>query len=468
MKKAVPLLLCVLLLLPGALCALAGSGVTYYIDSVSGSDSNSGLTEGSALASASPLYGKTFSAGDSILFRRGGSYDLEFALLGSGTEDEPINIGAYGDESSALPLLTTSGTGCVLTLHDVSYWTVSDLDITAPDGTGVLVDFAQTVVTGITLKGLSIHNVRDTASKTYLAQKNAPLRLQGKAETDGACLDGVTVDGCEVYDSGYGINLSGNSENTAEKPRNRNVTIENCHIHDTIDDGLLMMDTSGLEVNNCAVIRCSMSTLYYTAPCWFTRADHAVMENCEVAGSENWMDGMSVDFDDNTSNATVQYLYSHDNVHFFWSCLWTTDQHDNTIRYCLSVNDDETDNGASRSGTYLSKGFMFYNNTIINSKQIKFYDYDNAHIQNNIFIMQDGRMSNSTPPWAINTRRPTISTTTASSRRPIRSRITATRSSPAPTRTIKTPSLWPRTRLSSAPEPRSATTWAAATSTAAH
>lgn len=84
---------------------------TYYVDATGGSDSNAGTSAGSPWQTVSKVNTEwnagTFSAGDSILFKRGGTWNVSGGGLypknGSGTDGNPIYIGAYG--SGADPVL---------------------------------------------------------------------------------------------------------------------------------------------------------------------------------------------------------------------------------------------------------------------------------------------------------------------------------------------------------------------------
>ncbi len=97
---------------------------------------------------------------------------------------------------------------------------------------------------------------------------------------------------------------------------------------------------------------------------------------------------MAVDFDSYTHNCTYQYIYSHDNMRFMCNCPLYSGHHGNTVRYCLSVNDNKgRSRMASLAGEY---GFSFYNNTIINCGEFQMANVYDALIANNIIIPADG------------------------------------------------------------------------------
>lgn len=79
------------------------SGVNYYV-SRSGNDANDGLTQATAWATISKVNSSSFSAGDSILFKRGDSWNEQLKITSSGSSGNPIVVSAYG--LGANPIIT--------------------------------------------------------------------------------------------------------------------------------------------------------------------------------------------------------------------------------------------------------------------------------------------------------------------------------------------------------------------------
>jgi len=67
---------------------------TYYI-SPTGSDAADGLSTGTAWQTVAKITSGSFSAGDSILLEKGGTYG-HFTVPSSGSSGNPITIGSYG------------------------------------------------------------------------------------------------------------------------------------------------------------------------------------------------------------------------------------------------------------------------------------------------------------------------------------------------------------------------------------
>lgn len=386
-RNSLVIFMSILMLLSGfVVSASAQNSTVYYLDSSSGSDANDGLSASAPWASLANVNAAAFNPGDSILFKRGCVFTGSARLHGSGTLGNPITIDAYGEGD--VPLLTTLEDATVLYTIDESNWIIKNLEITAPNGNGILVRFETKVVENILIENITMHDIRNYPSTSYFSGSNAALRLMGSAYAPGAHLENIRVNDCEIYNVGYGIFTGCNYPNTPETPYNKNIIVENSSLHDMYDDAFIMSDTDGIILRNSSIIKTTQSDgLYATAPVWLWGVTNGLVENCEFAGSKNTRDGMTVDFDDHTDNSMYQYVYSHDNVRFLQCCPSLTDLGHNTVRYCLSVNDNVIESaGGWQKAPEID--FKFYNNTLVNSGSYQFKNYDRAVIKNNIFYMK--------------------------------------------------------------------------------
>jgi len=367
--------------------ASASTGETYYVDSAAGSDLNGGRSPADAWATPAKVDATQFLPGDSILFKCGGVYTGCASLGGSGTEDSPITVGAYGE--GAAPLLTVAGDQTVLTVLDRSNWVIKDLEITAPAGNAILIRFQNATVANILIENVVMHSVKNFPSPTYHSGSNAALRIMGSSAVPGTHIENVTVRNCEIYDAGYGIFTGCNYPDLPATPYNRNIVVEGCSLHDLYDDAFIMSDTDTIILRDSSIINtCQSDGLYPTAPVWMWGVNHGLVEHCEFAGSKNKRDGMTVDFDAHTMNSVYQYVYSHDNVRFMTNCPAGDDyRRSNTVRYCLSVNDNILDSGGAFHQSP-ETDLMFYNNTLVNCGDLRFKNYDRATVMNNIFYMK--------------------------------------------------------------------------------
>jgi len=82
---------------------------TYYVNSKTGSDANSGTSAGSALASLSAVNNLKLKPGDIVLFSAGTEYKGQLDVKYSGTAEKPITFGSYG--SGEPPVVTGGSVG---------------------------------------------------------------------------------------------------------------------------------------------------------------------------------------------------------------------------------------------------------------------------------------------------------------------------------------------------------------------
>lgn len=384
----------------------------YYIDSVNGDNENSGLSEAEAVKSISGLKIAEITPGVQFLFKNGGTYECEIVLTDwCGTKESPIVISSYGEGEKAV--LYTNNATEVMKIVDCSYVIISDVAITAPNGGGIWINTVNKESKGITIDNVYFYDMpngkvisRDDMSKGAAAAR-AAVMVKSLPGTSRYPVNDLTISNCEVYDVANGFIIWG-SWNEAETPWceteeeidpvfNTGLLIENCYLHDMDAEAILIGMCDGALVTNCRMINCCQGEgvdengeiLYFTAACWFWGSVNSTVQHCEIAGQKNVGDGMTVDFDSYSHNCTYQYIYSHDNMRFMCNNPNYSGHHGNTVRYCLSIND----NGGRSTTAVGSSGeheLNFYNNTIINSAEFHLKNIYDSLVANNIFVMQDG------------------------------------------------------------------------------
>lgn len=407
MKKVVSFLLSIILVICFTLpCFAADVGNIIFVDSETGNDLNNGKSESSPLRTLEAASSKTYSAGDKILLKAGAVFDGSFSAKGGGTAENPVILGAYGDTSVLGQPIIRSGSNVVLVdLHNVSGWVVDDIEFTAPDGKGIYITADNGLMTtDITVKNCTFHDIWYKQCADYTGNQ-CPIMLSSSGAVSR--LRNITLQNCNIYDCAYGIVMNGLSREwtpdlftSPEKSYNTNYVIDGISLNNILYDAVIIMSVYGMVIKNCSLINTSLNDDYYTAPMWSHHASNYVIENCEFAGSKNEKDGMTVDFDGWTTDATYQYIYSHDNVRFIQNCCYDnyTKNENCTVRYCLSVNDNKQIN---QMASILTSGsvdyakdeyavsmdnFKFYNNTLVNCSEIFCHALSNSVIANNIFI----------------------------------------------------------------------------------
>ncbi|OZG54345.1 hypothetical protein ALMA_0806 [Alloscardovia macacae] len=85
-------------------------GQDYFVDSRSGEDASTGTSAQTPWKNLTRVHTVTFQPGDRILLKAGSVWnDQQLWPQGSGAEDKPITIAAYGDSNAAKPYIATNG-----------------------------------------------------------------------------------------------------------------------------------------------------------------------------------------------------------------------------------------------------------------------------------------------------------------------------------------------------------------------
>lgn len=394
-----------------SIISYASSPTIYYIDAIGGDDANGGKSADDAVKTVNGLKIDDLSPGVQFLFRNGGRYEGGFVLNDwCGTKEEPIIISSYGDGEQAV--LFVDGKTEVMTLNDCSYITISDLSVTAPNGGGIWINTINKISEGITIDNVYFYDMpngkvtgrSDCSSGAAVAR--AAVMVKSFPQASRYPVNNLTISNCEVYDVANGFiiwgswNEEGNAwvenEEDIDPVFNEGLLIRDCYLHDMDAEAILIGICDGALVTDCRMIDCCQGEgldengeiQFFTAACWFWGSINSTVQYCEIAGQKNYGDGMTVDFDSYSHNCTYQYIYSHDNMRFMCNNPRYSGHHGNTVRYCLSIND----NGGRSTTAVCEEGeyeLNFYNNTIINSASFHLKNMYNSVVANNIFVMQD-------------------------------------------------------------------------------
>ncbi len=382
----------------------------YYFDSVNGDDANSGTDIDSPIKTLNGLKNLDVKPGTHFLFKNGGEYECAATLTCNGTKDNPIVVSSYGEGERAI--LYTNGKTEVLKLFDCSYVTVSDLHFKAPNGGGIWIDTYNQTSEGIVIDNVYFEDMqnykvhsRDNFSNGAAAAR-AAVMVKGLPAKSRYAVNDLTISNCEVYNCGNGFMIWG-SWNDSQTPwceeedidpiYNEGLLIENCYFHEMDAEAVVVGICDDALVTHCRAINCCQGEgvdengeiEYFTAAMWFWGSVNSTIQYCEIAGQKNVGDGMAVDFDSYTHNCTYQYIYSHDNVRFMCNCPNHSGHHGNTVRYCLSVNDNKA-RSTTAVGACGEHNFSFYNNTIVNCGEFQFKNLFNSYIANNIIVPMNG------------------------------------------------------------------------------
>jgi hypothetical protein len=187
------IILCFLIILLIAVSPAVVFSASYYVDSSSGDDNNDGLS----IATAWRTVGKVntimsqLPVGSDILFKRGEQFFSDSLYISiSGTEADPVVIGAYG--SGAKPVFI-SGADIVCSGQGLGHIKVQDIFFQSP-GFGAAVSFAAENMHDITISRV---DVRDSNQNGIFL----------------AAVDGYLIEDCTIINCGLsGIVIYGTDE----------------------------------------------------------------------------------------------------------------------------------------------------------------------------------------------------------------------------------------------------------------
>ena len=367
--------------------ALTASATSYYVDSVAGSDSNSGTSSSSAWQSLSKANSKTYTGGDHIYFKAGGSWTGQLLLHGSGASGNPIVVDMYS--SGSKPKFNANGSKSnTVYFANQSYWEVNNLDVSNTgsgyaDRRGISVNINNgATINHFYIKHCSVHDVTgevkwiggstsdNTTGVTFDAGWVASKHTGGivyDVQTNGnGKFNDVVIDGCTVSNCSFGgIILKGYNERASSSDSNwhphTGVTIQNCTINQAGSslacNGVYLTDTKTGTIQNNVISgagTCGIE-MYY--------CDSITVQKNEISGTVKKAGGADyngIDPDKGTTNIVVQYNYSHGNGDGILICNFAG--YDTaTIRYNILQNN-------SRYGLYLhsSSGGVtqIYNNVV--------------------------------------------------------------------------------------------------------
>jgi len=406
LKKTVALILTLAMLFTLSPAVFAYSDVTYYVDSVNGDDSNDGLSPDTAFKTLYMAFNRKFNPGTHVLFCRGGTYQGGFDsvnayITSSGSENNPIVLGAYGE--GANPLITTDADEHILILSG-SFITISGLDFSAPNGGGIKILLPEDAdIEGIDISNCRFYNISPEKPEENDGDKCA-IYLKSYYGTRAY---NCSFTNLEIFNCYAGIEIAGISFEfrpqyyiSPEESYDYGFVFDEIYCHELWCGGLVLGALYDSVVRNSRFINCARDVSFAVAPLWTHGCDHVTMEYCEIAGSTNLIDGMAIDFDGWSTNCTYRYIYSHDNNRFMRNCVYdgTTKNRGNTVDHCLSVNDNVFPNDSAlplaNEGTIkVTKGriglvmdrFTFTNNYLINCSPTYFGNLTNATITGNYF-----------------------------------------------------------------------------------
>lgn len=340
----------------------------YYV-SPSGNDINSGASAETAWRTLDKVNATDLNPGDRVLLEGGNDYSGNLLLTSedAGTSEHPVVVGSYGPGRARIK----AGDGSGVTVLNAGGVVVENLIVMGTDyrtnvGSGIKI--VNTLPKNQKLEYIRVHNIeaagfgreKDPAPEGLQPPGGCGIFVGGHAcDKSKSGYNDVRITNCVTYQNEYfGILITGYWQDDPDTYANSNVYIGHCRVYDNPGDPDYLKNHSGSgilmeDVDSGVIEYCEAYNNGYDCNCrvggpvgiWAAVADNVIIQYCESHHNRTVvLDGGGFDFDGGTTNSIMQYNYSHDNAGpGYLICSYMNAPHsfrDNTVRYCISVNDN--------------------------------------------------------------------------------------------------------------------------------
>ena len=360
------------------------ANTTYYIDSVSGNDSNNGTSTSTPWKTSAAINSRTFGQGDKILFKAGSVWSGQrFAPMGSGQSGNPITIDMYG--TGAKPIL--NGNGAVnelIYLAGQQYWTIQNLEITnnaavdAGNRRGIFVKGQNGgTLNGIHLQNLDIHDIKGVPWGNIKGRGDqytcGGIMIWVYNGTTPTKFNDLRIENTNFWHSmAMAINIQSDYAAGSLFDNSRkwtNVVVKNITTQDIGASAIIIADTDGLLVENVATLDNGFYVDDYAigvmVPNFEIRSYNTTYQYNESARQNPSQDGQAWDVDwGNSGLHLYQYNYSHDNPGgvFMW-CDPDTSGTRSSIVFRYNISQNDVNNKFSTACNTGNSSMHVYNNT---------------------------------------------------------------------------------------------------------
>ncbi len=318
----------------------------YFVDALSGSDSNEGTTEQTAFQSLQKVNQLALEAGDSLLFKRGGKWTGTLRPQGSGTPGKSIVIGAYG--GGAAPIFDAEGEreesdfmSASIVLYNQEHWEIRDIEVRnfergnpeRPSKKAGILVLAKDIGT---LHDFKFENLKiSDVNGSLRTRENGGVFFNVIADDVTANriptnFDGVHINRCYFLNvdrvgflnqsfwrrrdqhSAFGETYAEGKVNNWYP--NHRILVENCKFEYVGGNGLVVRVAESPVVQGNLFVRCSLKTTGNASyPYNCNNALWQFNEACYTIYNEGDIDASGFDSDYLCKNTIIQYNYSHHN-----------------------------------------------------------------------------------------------------------------------------------------------------------
>ena len=338
--------------------SMAAQSRTYYV-SASGNDDASGLSIRDAWRSIDRVNAFVFQPGDKVLFEGGSTFCGQLKLRGSGSEDAPCILSAFGEGRPVIDLGDAEGAGILL--ENVDHWEVSRMEVVSyqPYRIGI---GRQGIVVRISKSGESNHFViSDNYIHDIWGQLGGNGLYQGYSSSAILVQTAHMADGMDITGAGEPVVINdvlieGNRIERVDKcgivcrGARCNVVVRRNYMDNIGGDGIFVNGPYRGLIEFNEIHRSCMRSGFpdmpgddgwwpHVAACWIQNTEETIMQFNEVYDTARNLhngDGFAYDFDFNCKRCIAQYNYSKNN-HGLMLLMYNI--FENITRYNISEND---------------------------------------------------------------------------------------------------------------------------------
>lgn len=378
---------------------------TFYLNSISGDDSNDGLSPETAWKSLKRASEKEFTAGEKLLLGTGSVFKGKLVVKASGTRENPVVVDSYETDETGLPVIDGGGYTSAIRIENCKYITIKNIEITADAGTPKEPD-AKTVRYGvyieanepgdysnINLNGLKIHGIFATENIEIKEKGQNPTSNMGYGVYIGmkngdARISNLKISDCHIERTGHtGIIISGAGDKTGISYL-KNVEIINNHLKHIGGPGIVprrcenvivrgnITDHSGSSIDPRMHNRGSGM--------WPWNCNNVIIEKNKFMNAWGIKDSYGCHIDWGCNDVIVQYNLSVNNSGGFVEILGNN--HNCCYRYNMSINDGYREKGVNG---VVHDGKLLWTSGYSGSKQTRTGPINSYIYNNTIFVKED-------------------------------------------------------------------------------
>jgi len=255
---------------------------TYYVDAIAGSDSNTGTSTDTPLASIAAVNKLHLSAGDTVLFARGESFSGELMVTSSGTATNPITYGAYGVGDDP----TIGGGAAGIHGSKTSNIVIHDMTIANTTGNAIFAGSAS---------NWTVENVHVVGTGSPTTSGAISFENSSNMTVRDSTITGVTGDG---------IWVSGGN----------NILLQNNHVG-TVQGSV----ADAVQITSATNVSVIGNTLDMSGVTNSTKGDLVVNHSTGVVIENNTMIGGSYGASVNSDNVTIAYNEIYGQTGYTWT-----------------------------------------------------------------------------------------------------------------------------------------------------